>query len=69
MDLSRIGVYKIILLGHLSTYTSVICQQKELIILKLDFEKAFDKVEHKVILQVLKDKGFSRNGFHGLKVL
>jgi hypothetical protein len=32
--------------------------RKELVILKLDFEKAFDKVEHKVILQVLSHKGF-----------
>lgn len=28
-------------------------------IIKLDFEKAFDKIEHKVILEVLKHKGFS----------
>jgi hypothetical protein len=32
--------------------------KKELMILKLDFEKTFDKVEHEVILQVLKHKGF-----------
>jgi hypothetical protein len=32
--------------------------RKELLILKLDFEKAFDKVEHKVIIQVLRQKGF-----------
>jgi hypothetical protein len=32
--------------------------KKDLIILKLDFEKAFDKVEHEAILQVLKTKGF-----------
>jgi hypothetical protein len=28
------------------------------VILKLDFEKAFNKVEHEVILQVLRHKGF-----------
>jgi hypothetical protein len=32
--------------------------RKELVILKLHFEKAFDKVEHEVILQVLSHKGF-----------
>jgi hypothetical protein len=31
---------------------------KELVILKLDFEKAFDKVEHEVIIRVLQHKGF-----------
>jgi retron-type reverse transcriptase len=37
-----------------------LCHQshKELVILKLDFEKAFDKVEHEVILQELRHKGF-----------
>jgi retron-type reverse transcriptase len=32
--------------------------KKELVILKLDFEKAFDKIEHEVILQVMSHKGF-----------
>ena len=29
-----------------------------MIVIKLDFEKAFDKIEHKFILEVLKHKGF-----------
>jgi hypothetical protein len=30
----------------------------------LDFEKAFDKVEHEVILKVLQHKGFHRKWIH-----
>jgi hypothetical protein len=29
-----------------------------MVILKLDFEKAFDKIEDQVILQILRHKGF-----------
>jgi hypothetical protein len=38
-----------------------LCKQskKEMTILKVDFEKAFDKVEHEVILRILHHKGFS----------
>jgi hypothetical protein len=32
--------------------------KKELVILKLDFEKAFDKVEHRFMLDIMKKKGF-----------
>lgn len=32
--------------------------RKELIILQLDFEKAFDKIEHKTMLQIMGYKGF-----------
>jgi hypothetical protein len=34
--------------------------KKELVIIKLDFEKAFDKIEHEVILQVMSHKGFGQ---------
>jgi exonuclease III len=32
--------------------------KKELVIIKLDFEKAFDRIEHRAILDILKFKGF-----------
>jgi hypothetical protein len=32
--------------------------RKDLIILKVDFEKAFDKVEHEAIVKILWAKGF-----------
>jgi retron-type reverse transcriptase len=38
--------------------------KKQLVILKLDFEKAFDKVEHEVILKVLQHKGFPKKWIH-----
>jgi len=38
--------------------------KKELIILKLDFEKAFDKVEHPAIFQVMQHLGFGEKWLH-----
>jgi hypothetical protein len=34
--------------------------KKEIVIVKLDFEKAFDKVGHPIILEMLRHKGFSQ---------
>jgi retron-type reverse transcriptase len=40
---------------YLSLYQK---SRKEMVILKLDFEKAFDKLEHAAIIDILKHKGF-----------
>jgi hypothetical protein len=38
-----------------------------LIILKLDFEKVFDKIEHHIILEMLKHKGFTEGWIKWIK--
>jgi retron-type reverse transcriptase len=38
--------------------------RKEMVILKLDFEKAFDKLEHAAIMEVLRHKGFDDKWIH-----
>jgi retron-type reverse transcriptase len=40
----------------LNIYIYAISKKKEMVILKLDFEKAFDKIEHEVILQILEKR-------------
>jgi hypothetical protein len=45
------------------------CHQSrnEIVVLKLDFEKAFDKIEHTTILDFLKQVDLGENGSNGLR--
>ena len=39
--------------------------KREIMILKLDFEKAFDRIKHGAMLEIMKRMGFGENGCHG----
>lgn len=60
MDSLSQGQFKIALPAALSICIYVITQRKDIIILKLHFEKAFDKIGHKSMLKTLQPKGFGQ---------
>ena len=48
-----------------------LCNQtrNEIIIFKLDFEKAFDKVEHELMIQIMQNKGFPIRWISWMKMI
>jgi hypothetical protein len=41
--------------------------KKEMVVLKQEFEKAFDKIKHEVTMDILKHKGFAQRGVVGIR--
>lgn len=67
MGLSDPGQFKIAWLGPLSISFSATNPKNKWF--KLDFEKAFDKVEHKLMLQVMKHKGFGPKWMNWMELI
>jgi hypothetical protein len=64
-----IDLYKIAWLGPLNIYSYANSQKKGMVILKLDFEKAFDKLEHGIILDIMQHEGFVQKWIDWIKMI
>jgi hypothetical protein len=43
--------------------------RKEIVVLKLDFEKAFDKMEHQAMLTIMREKGFQQKWLDWMQMI
>lgn len=69
MDSFNQGQFRTALLGLLNICICVIHGKKEIVILKLDFEKAFDKVEHQAMLDIMQQKGFGSRWMAWMRII
>lgn len=52
----------------MSTYICV-TNQEEIVLIKLDFEKAFDRIEHSAVMDIMKHKGFGTRWLQWMKAI